>query len=257
MLVQCGMDGGAGEEPRRAAAWLGAATLESLAELNEAGLSLLAEQAAAVTAEPRALVREVGALWRTLDTAARRRAAGAPYLLLDGGFGDPERWRHGAAREVADPARAGHPAFFTVSATVEVARLHFTFAWHLARAQSAAARLLLGMPPGCAALIAGCTLRRVHTLAERHPEWLRPRWPSRPELWRDLLSAAAAGEGRAFERARLHGLTMLAAEARAAAGAPPAASAAGRMAAAPARPRLTSPAGTASTAPSPRSPARP
>jgi hypothetical protein len=256
MLVQCGMDGGADEEARRAAAWLGAATLESLAELNEAGLALLAEQATAPAVEPRVLLREVGALWRTLDPAARRRAAGAPYLLLDGGFGDPERWRHGAARAVADPARAGHAAFFTVPATLEVARLHFTFAWHLARAQSAAARLLLGMPPGCAALIAGCTLRRMHTLAEQHPDWLRPRWPSHPELWRDLLTTAGAGEERALERARLHGLTMLAAEARAAAGVSPVGSAAVRMVA-PERPRPTSPAGTRSTVPSPRSPARP
>lgn len=251
MLLHCGMDGGAGEEARRAAAWLGAATLESLAELNEAGLSLLAEQAT-VAAEPRALLREVGALWRTLDPAARRRAAAAPYLFLDGGFGDPERWQHSAGREVADPGRASQPAFFTVPATVEVARLHFTFAWHLARAQSAAARLLLGMLPGCAALIAGCTLRRMNTLAERHPEWLRPRWPSHPELWRQLLVAAGAGEGRALERARLHGVTMLAAEVRAAAG-----EAVGRTAQAPERARLTSPAGTVSTAPSPRSPARP
>ena len=244
MLLRCGMDGGAGEAARHAAAWLGAATLESLVELNEAGLSLLAEQAGA--AEPRTPLHEAGALWRTLDPCARRRAAAAPYLLLDGGFGDPERWRQPAGREVADPGRAGRAAFFTVPATVEVARLHFTFAWHLARAESAAARLLLGMPPGCAALIAGSTLRRMHTLAERHPEWLRPRWPSHPQLWRGLLLAAGAGEGRALERARLHGFTMLAAEARALAAAP---------GAGPARP--TSPAGTRSTAPSPHSPARP
>jgi len=256
MLLQCGMDGDADEGARRAAAWLGAATLESLAELNEAGLSLLAEQAA-VPAEPRAPLREVGALWRALDASARRRAAGAPYLLLDGGFGDRERWRHTAGSQVADPGRAA-AAFFTVPATVEVARLHFTFAWHLARAQSAAARLLLGMPAGCAALIAGCTLRRMHTLAERRPDWLRPRWPSHPELYRELLRAAGAGEGRALERARLHGLTLLAAEARAAEAGARADVAPGTAAGSAANTaRLTLPAGTTSTAPSPRSPARP
>jgi len=193
MLLQCGMDGDAGEDARRAASWLGAATLESLAELNELGLALLAEQAAAA-AEPRAaLLREVGALWRTLDPLARRRAAAVPYLLL-------------------------------------------------------------GMPPGCAALIADLSLRRIHTLAERHPEWLRPRWPAHPELWRELLLAAGSGEARNLAGARLHGLRMLAAEARRAAGAVPAAVDAGRAAGAP---RLTSPAGTTSTVPSPRSPARP
>jgi hypothetical protein len=240
MLLQCGMDGEAGEDARRAA-WLGPATLESLAELNEMGLALLAEQAAAPAGPPVALLREVGVLWRTLDRDARRRAAAVPYLLLDGGFGDRERWRRGAAREVADPARGLCPAFFTVPGTIEVARLAFTYAWHLARAEGAAARLLLGMPSGCATLIAGCTLRHMHTLAERHPEWLRPRWPAQAPLWRELLLAAGSGEPRALTRARLHGLTMLAAEARRAAGRAP----------------LTSPAGRASTAPSPRSPARP
>jgi len=255
MLLQCGTDGEAGEDARRAASWLGAAALESLAELNELGLALLAEQAAAAAAEPRAaLLREVGALWRTLDPLARRRAAAVPYLLLDGGFADRERWRH-AAPQVAEPARAAYPAFFTVPGTVEVARLLFTYAWHLARAESAAACLLLGMPASCAALIAGCTLRRIHTLAERHPEWLRPRWPAQAELWRELLLAAGSGEGRALARARLHGLRMLAAEARRAAAAGSAATPTDRAVRERACP--TSPAGTVSTVPSPRSPARP
>jgi hypothetical protein len=251
------MNGDAGEDARPAASWLGAAALESLAELNELSLALLAEQAAAAAGQPGALLREVGALWRTLDREARRRAAAVPYVLLDGGFADGERWRQGVVREVADPLHDRCPAFFTVPGTIEVARLLFTYAWHLARAESAAARLLLGMPSGCATLIAGCTLLHMHTLAERHPEWLRPRWPAHPPLWRELLLAAGTGEPRALARARLHGVTMLAAEARRAAGAGLAAPAAGRVAGQPGRASLTSPAGTASTAPSPRSPARP
>lgn len=255
MLLQCGMDGGAGGDAPRGA-WLGAAALDTLAELNEMGLALLAEQAAAPGAEPHPLLREVGALWRTLDREARRRAAAAPYLLLDAGFADRERWRLPSPL-VADSGRAASPAFFTVSGTLEVARLCFTYAWHLARAESAAARLLLGMPPGCAAVIAGLSLRRMDALAERHPEWLRPRWPAHPQLWRELLLAAASGEARALSRAHLHGLTMLAAEARRLAGVTPVAPAPGQAAGAAARLRPTSPAGTTSTAPSPRSPARP
>ena len=255
MLLQCGMEGDAGGDAPRGA-WLGAAALETLAELNEMGLALLAEQATVAAAEPRPLLREVGSLWRTLDRDARRRAAAAPYLLLDAGFADRERWQHGAP-EVEDSGRATGPAFFTVSGTVEVARLCLTYAWHLARAESTAARLLLGMPPGCAALIGELSLRRIDGLAERHPEWLRPRWPAHPQLWRELLLAAAAGEARALSRAHLHGLTMLAAEARRAGGAAAARPALNQAAGALERARLTSPAGTMSTAPSPRSPARP
>ena len=253
MLLQCGVDGSADEEPRPQGSWLGAATLDSLAELNELGFTLLAEQAALPAAQPGALLQEFGATWRALDAPARRRAAACPYLLLDVGFGARERWREPA--QVGDPARGGGSAFFTVPGTIEALRLALTLGWHLARTQRAAARLLLGMPPECAALIAALTLRQVHALAERHPQWLRPRWPARPELWRDLLKTAASGEARALERSRLYGLSLLAAEARAAAvtfphaPAPPPRSAPVAC--------VISPAGTASTAPSPRSPARP
>ena len=88
--------------------------------------ALLAEQAGASGPEPRPLLREVGALWRTLDREARRRAATVPYLLLDAGFADRERWRQPVAPQVADSGRAASPAFFTVPSTVEVARLCFT-----------------------------------------------------------------------------------------------------------------------------------
>jgi len=117
------------------------------------------------------------------------------------------------AAQVDDDASA-YGAFFTVPAATEVARLVFMYAWHLAGSQSAAARLLLGMPAPSAALIARCTLRQIQSLADSHLEWLKPRWPARVQVWRELLAAAAAGEGPALERARLRGLTLLAAEAR-------------------------------------------
>jgi hypothetical protein len=258
MLLQCGMEEGAGAESVRLS-WLRPETLESLAELNELSLVLLADQAAVHGAPPAALLREVRALWPALAPEARRRAADCPYLLLDAGFADPERWRGSA--QVGEGGRSAGTAFFTVPGTVEVARLVLTYAWHLARTQPAGARLLLGMPAACTALIGGCTLRQIHTLAERRAEWLRPRWPARPQVWRELLTAAGSGEPHLLERAHMHGLTLLAAETRAAtAGAALVAGAA--AAPAPGRtaatvPRLTSPAGTASMAPSPRAPARP
>jgi hypothetical protein len=210
------------------AAWLPPETLTSLTELNELGLAVLAEQAAARTSQPSLLLRQIGELWRALDAPARRRAAACPYLLLDAGFADPERWQARAAPGASEPgvgdgardgtAREGSylaSGFFTVPAAAPLARLVFMYAWHLARSQSAAARLLLGMPGASAALIAQLSLLQIEALAESHREWLKPRWPARVKVWRELLQAAAAGEGPALERARLHGLTLLAAEARA------------------------------------------
>src|SRR5205823_6609098 len=140
------------------------------------------------------------------------------------GWGLAERWLHPETLEslvelnrlgVGDAGEAAYGTFFTVAGATEVARLVFTYAWHLARAHGAAARLLLGMSAPCAALIAHLSLRQIHSLAQTHPHWLRPRWPARVQVWRELLLAAASGEAPMLERARLHGLTLLAADARA------------------------------------------
>jgi len=213
MLLQCETED-PGEGAGLVAGWLHPETLESLVELNELCLALLAEQAAARTAQASLLLRQVGELWRVLDAAARRRAAACPYLLVDAGFADPQRWRQPAAVGVGDAGQAAYTTFFTVPGATGVARLVFTYAWHLARSQSAAARLLLGMSAPCAALIAHYSLRQIHALAETHPHWLKPRWPARVQVWRELLLAAASGEAPVLERARLHGLTLLAADAR-------------------------------------------
>jgi hypothetical protein len=214
MLLHCEMSGQerAGMQP--AAAWLRTETLDSLLELNELGLALLAEQAAVRGAADGLPLSAAGELWRALEPAARRRAAACPYLLLDTGFADPQRWRRVAAWQVGDAARGSYAAFFSVPGAIELHRLVLTYAWHLVRTEGAAARLLLGMPAPCAQLIAQCSLRQMHVLAEAHPEWLRPRWAAREQLWQELLAAAAAGEAGAIEQAHMRGLTLLAAELR-------------------------------------------
>jgi len=222
MLLQCEREVASAEDGATlAASWLRAGVLDSLIELNEACLSLLAEQAAVHGGPPSGLLQQLGELWRGLDAAACHRAATCPYLLLDAGFADPLRWQVPAARQVGEAGSDRYTSYFTVPAATEVARLVFIYAWHLARSQAAAARLLLGMPATSAALIGHYTLRQIQALAESHPDWLRPRWPARVQVWRELLLAASCGESTALERARLRGLTLLAAEARLAPGGAP------------------------------------
>ena len=145
MLLQCEREGGIAEDGATlAAGWLRAGVLDSLIELNELCLSLLAEQATVRGGPPSGLM-QLGELWRGLD---------------------------------------------------------------------AAARLLLGMPAPSATVIAHYTLPQIQALAASHPDWLRPRWPARVQVWRELLLAASGGESPVLERARLRGLTLLAAEAR-------------------------------------------
>ena len=202
------------ERPWEAHAWLRADTLAALAELNEQCLDMLALQfgTTSINQAP-LLVREIGALVRGMDPDARHRAAACPYLLFDAGFADQQRWAWVSGNAVSEHRR--EPPYFTVQQTRSMARLVFTYAWHLARSQHAAARLLLGMSAHCARLIAVCTLRQIHELSEAHPEWLQPRWASRPGFWRELLISANAGNAAAIDQSRMRGLQLMAAEHRA------------------------------------------
>ncbi len=193
-------------------AWLRADTLATLAEYNETCLEMMAMQSVCAGAhQVPALLREIGPLLRGMDPDAQRRAAACPYLLFDVGFADQQRWAWVAGRCVNELQRRDAP-YFTLEQTSTTALRVFTYAWHLARSQNAAARLLLGMSPHCARLITVCTIPQIHELAESHPEWLSPRWPNRFGFWRDLLTSAKAGDASAMEHARLRGLQLMAAD---------------------------------------------
>ena len=204
------------ELPWSAQPWLGSATLSVLAELNEQCLSLLAEEAAAgnpASAHP--MLRELTQLWSKLDAKALKRAAACPYLLVDTGFADPQRWMWAQGRQVLERERGPTVPFFTLPRAGVLMRTVLTYGWHLAQSRQSAAQLLLGMSPQCVNLVRAASLSHIGDLAEKHPAWLQPRWPQQVRIWRELLSAALAGEGSSLQRVRLRGLQILAADARA------------------------------------------
>jgi len=193
--------------------WLTPTTLASLQELNEQALLLLSAQCRSGGPQP-AFIREVGGAVLALDADSMRRAAASGVLLLDAGFADAERWSKALVGAVSEPPPAGPATFFTVTETAGVVRQVISHAWHLARSEPAAARLLLGLSPATVGVIGGSTLTRLTHLAEAHGQWLRPRWENRPRIWADLLRAAGEGGSGAIERLRVRGLQLLAAEVR-------------------------------------------
>jgi hypothetical protein len=204
--------------PWSAQQWLGSETLSALAELNEQSLLLLVAQAAVPERTTQPLMRELAELWSKLDAEALKRAAACPYLLMDTGFADPSRWLWARGQQVLERERGPLVPFFTIPKAAALMRTVLTYGWHLAQSQPAAARLLLGMSAPCVKLVRDCTLSQMAELADKHPAWLQPRWPQRVRIWRELLMAAAAGEGPALQQARLRGLQILAADARASGG---------------------------------------
>jgi hypothetical protein len=193
--------------------WLGAATLESVVEVNEHALALLRAQCRVTAALP-SLLRDVGSLVLNLDAKSLRCAAASAVLLVDAQFADARLWPEAIVGAINDRPPLTPEAFFTVDGTVAVMRLVMTHAWHLARSEPAAARLLLGMSAANLAVIGGCSLSRLTHLAENRTQWLRPRWESRPGVWCSLLRTAGTGDSRAMERLRVRGLQLLAADAQ-------------------------------------------
>jgi hypothetical protein len=191
--------------------WLAAATLESVVEVNERALELLRDQCR-LPVRP-SLLGEIGSLVLSLDDSSLRCAAGTGVLLVDAQFADSRAWSQAIIGAVNDESPIGS-AFFTVDGTVAVMRLVMTHAWHLARSEPAAARLLLGISDANLSVIGNCSLSRLTQLAENRVQWLRPRWELRPKVWNSLLQMAGTGDTRAVEQLRMRGLQLLAADTR-------------------------------------------
>jgi hypothetical protein len=214
MDKQAGSVRSAAQPPlRHGRAWLDKATLESVLEVNEQALMLLRAQCLAAVTQP-PLLRDVGGLLMNLDAKSMRRAAASAVLLVDAGLANAALWSDAIGGAVNDRPPLFATPFFTVDGAVAVMRLVMTQAWHLARSEPAAARLLLGVSAANVTVIGGCTLSRLTRLAENHSQWLRPRWENRPGIWCDLLRAAGEGKSETLERMRVRGVQLLAAEAR-------------------------------------------
>ena len=198
----------------RAGSWLAGETFETISELNEECLELIAQQAAAARAPSvPMLTGEMRTLWCALDSGSRHRAAQCPCLLVDAGFLDAGRWAAALGRRIQDGGRTSVPAaFFTVPRTIPVMRLLLASVWHLVRSNASAARLLMGIVSPCAELIATSSLSAMLQIAEEHTHLLQPRWKERTDVWRDLLIAAQRGEPAALEAIRLRGVALLAGE---------------------------------------------
>jgi hypothetical protein len=194
------------------ACWLRRDMLEALADVNHRCLGLFAEQALALGAQAQSPLHQMGELWRALDERSRWRAAACPFLLVDAGFAEPQRWRWLTGSRVADAAGGPRASFFTVPQTLAVARTVFVYGWSLVASHADGARLVLGIHPHCADLLVACSVPQVHELAECNAGLLRPRWPKRMWLWRQMLVAAAEDDVATLERARMQGLQILAAE---------------------------------------------
>jgi hypothetical protein len=186
------------------------ALLGPVAEINEQMLECLRSAAAAGdggAVAPR-LVTLLADDWRALDAKAQRRLSACPYLLLDAGFAQPQRWDGLVSAQVMDATV--RCSYFAGGGGVALVRRTLLLAWHLARSNRVTARVILGMSALAAERIAGARLADLDALAELAPGWIAPRWEAQPNIWRQLIGAACRGQPLALRQAQLRGLQLLA-----------------------------------------------
>jgi hypothetical protein len=189
--------------PAGPAAWaedllLDPRTLRGLTSLNEGFLRLLFELG------PRAPGQALFGLEPELlppPTPAPGVAtalAGLPCALFDLRFRDARLWQAVAGRggAVAD----GHRPVAVEAAVGAFARSAVAFAWHLAQARDRPARLLLGIEPDTAAVIAELPVGALDAVSQSVAPDLEARFRSRQSFWaavRDCLRVPSDANRRA------------------------------------------------------------
>ncbi len=102
----------------RVGEWLADGSMEAVAEINAQCLDFLCRLAVGqgAGAPPRRLPEMFGGqvdAWRGLGAAAQAQLAASPYLLVEAGFDDENRWALPARRMVQDQCHAPREPVFT------------------------------------------------------------------------------------------------------------------------------------------------
>jgi hypothetical protein len=195
-----------------ASAVLNAAVLEPLHELNRRWLALLTRTPRlwAARATGSRLPDPVGSSLLAITPEQCVEIARCPFSLFTASFNDGVYWRAVAGNSAVREPPAAESDQRGRDELMSFAQLALFYAWHLARVNPAAARIVLGMPDQTLAAFELLGLSTLQNLAMTSPELIMPRWPERPTFWLRLLDPSS--EKAPPSEVRSLGLQMLAAE---------------------------------------------
>jgi hypothetical protein len=189
---------------------LDGATHRTLGSINLAFLDLAAE-----LAEEGHLKQIAGLPPRAIDAlidpvAGPRLCERLPYALFDFRFADGGFW----TAEVAAAVHVQNAGFrsATDERVIAFARAAITVLWHLAQAQTAAARLVFGASPTTIAAVAGMPVVAFERLANRVASALAARFGSRTRFWLQFEGYASRPDDRSLSLLRQLGLQIEGAE---------------------------------------------
>jgi hypothetical protein len=124
-----------------------------------------------------------------LSSSHRRRGGQCGVVLADAGFSDPERWQRLVTRGEHELGRADGDWLPTEDA-IALASTLLMVAWHTVRVRPSLAGILLGMSESVVEVYRKLGVAELAQIARRRPQWVRPRWSDRPDVWRSVLETA-------------------------------------------------------------------
>lgn len=181
--------------------WKGRDSLDLIYQLNERSLQLLRDTATRQ--------REV---WSGLDTAAIRRAARFPFVILDACFNDEGWWKSVLQKAPDSLAETPAMSLWPTEVAEKLMRELLVFAWHMARWDWRIAQLSLGMLPGVAEAIAAMTPHQLDVVSTRHHRLMRLRWQDSTDFWLRVTNAARESSDAVLADMHLHGKLLLSGE---------------------------------------------
>jgi hypothetical protein len=138
----------------------------------------------------------------------RRRAAGCGVFLVDANFVEFSCWREMALPSETVLSTETLPPWLPIEESRSLAYSALLLAWYVIHANPAAARVLLGMSATGVLAYRKLAIGDLAQVARCRPDCIRPRWPTRADVWAQLIEEAGGTEPRGSRSATLRCLEV-------------------------------------------------
>ena len=144
----------------------------------------------------------------SLRLEERRWAAGCGVFLVDAKFVEFSCWREMALPSETALSTEALPPWLPIEESRSLAYSALLLAWYVMHASPAVARVLLGMSGSGVLAYRKLTIGDLAQLARCRPDCVRPRWPTRLDVWAQLIEGAGGAEPRESRSATLRCLAV-------------------------------------------------
>jgi hypothetical protein len=171
--------------------------LDAVVALNDQLLEALASSARTIS-DTFPLPDSLRTSFAAISDGQRRLAARCGVLLADAGFSDDALWRRIALPSEHNDARSNDTrAWLSSEESVVLCYSALMVAWYIVHTTPGASGVLLGMSDAVLEEFRSLGVGDLALIARRRPNWIRPRWIDRPDVWLDLIDDQGQDDIRA------------------------------------------------------------